>query len=165
MKYLKSVFFITIFFSLILSCKTGTHLSAPEAGDDKNVEYSQYGDQAEFKLFLADFIRSVESSNWDHVLTFFDSDNFMDQASIGIGEHQYLIEGMQLPSEEFLDEDNFLNIDHLKSLVVHEINYEIEDDYAEVSGEAILKGGNKVPFTLRIRRDSEGRFIINPPVG
>ena len=165
MKYLKTVFFISIFFSLILSCKTGTQLSSPGVSSENNTAQSQYGDQAEFKLFLHDFTKAVESGNWDHVLTFFDSENFMNQASIGVGEHQYLIEGMQLPSDEFIDEDNLLNIDNLKSLVVNKISYDIEDCYAEASGEALLKTGSKVPFTLRIMRDLEGRFTINPPLG
>lgn len=165
MKYLKSVFFISLFFTLILSCKTGIPLSVPGGNPEKNSSQSQYGEQAEFKLFLDDFLKAVESSNWDHVLAFFDSENFMEQASTGIGEHQYLIEGMQLPSDEFIDEDNFMNIDRLKSLVVKKITYSVEDYYAEVSGEAFLKTGSKVTFNLMIRRDSEGRFVITPPMG
>ncbi len=156
---------VPVFLMLIFSFSCVSGKVKGERIADQNPSQSQYGEQGEFKEFLSDFTKGVESGNWDYVLSFFDSENFMLQASIGVGEHQYLIEGMELPSDEFIDEDNFLNIDRLKSLVVKKIIYGVDDYYAEVSGEALLKTGHKVPFYLRIKRNSDGSFFISPPLG
>ncbi len=161
MKYLIRIFVVMIFCFFMLSCKTDTFMSESEY----NAQLSQYGDQTDLKQFVADFIKAVETGNRDRALIFFDRDNYLAQASIGIGKDQYLIEGLMLPAEEFIDDNNAMNINHLKSLTVKSIIYGIEDYYAEVRGEAALNSGRKVPFTLLIRRDSKGRFTINPPVG
>jgi hypothetical protein len=149
----------------MISCKTGSGHLTEKTGSEDKASHSQYGEQVKLKLFLADFARSVETGDWDRALSFFDRENYLGQVSIGIGMHQYLIEGMMLPAEEFLDDNNSLNINHLKGLAVNKISYEADDCYAEVGGEAFLSSGRKVPFTLRIIKDAKGEFTINPPVG
>lgn len=161
MRYLAVVVIIPIFCLFILSCKTGSSLSA----SGNNTDLSQYGDQNDLKQFVSDFTHSVEKGDWESVLSFFDRDNYLGQVSIGIGMHQYLIEGMMLPAEEFLDGNNTLDINNLKSLSVTRISYGADDCYALVTGEAFLSNGRRVPFSLRIQKDAQRRFTINPPVG
>ncbi len=165
MKKLKLVFIISIFLPLMLSCKTGTLLSASEDVPEKNAAQSQYGDQEELKEFLFNFTKAVESGNWDHVLTFFDRDNYLEQMSIGVGANQYIIEGMQLPVGAFAVEGGVADLNMLKSLVVINIDYAVDVCYAEARGDAVLKDGRRIPFLLFIIRYPEGNFAIAPPVG
>jgi len=165
MRSLKLVFIISMFFPLILSCKTGTLLSEPGDISENNTAQSQYGDQEELKEFLSSFTKAVESGDWDYVLTFFDRDNYLEQMSIGVGDHQYIIEGMQFPVGAFAVEEGVADLNMLKSLVVINVDYAVDICYAEVRGDAVLKDGRRIPFLLFIIRYPEGDFAIAPPVG
>ena len=126
---------------------------------------SRYGDDRELAWFLTGFSGTVEKGDWIGLLEYFDRDNYLGQALIGVGDYQYIIEGMALPMDIFIDSNAFININHLKGIGVINILYTAEDYYAVVSGTAILSDGNKVPFSIRIKRNIKGRLVISPPVG
>lgn len=159
------IFFVSISFLLIftLSCVSGKVKNHSTA--DQNSDYSQYGDQGELKEFLLDFTRAVEKGDWPAVLTFFDRDNYFEQLSIGVEKNQYIIEGMNLPMNEFAVEGNTADLSRIRSLIVINISYAVDDRYAEVSGEAVLRDGRRIPFVLLIMRYQNGKFAIAPPVG
>jgi len=149
----------------MLSCKTGSDSLTSKISSEDNASHSQYGDQVELKLFLADFAGSVERGDWDRVLTFFDRDNYLEQLSIGVEKNQYIIEGMNLPVSEFASEGKSADLSLLRSLIVINISYVAVDRYAEVRGNAVLKNGLRIPFVLLIIRYENGEFAIAPPVG
>ncbi len=154
------VFAILIFSLSCVSGKVNNHSTA-----DQNSDYSQYGGQGELKEFLLDFTKAVEKGDWPAVLTFFDWDNYLEQLSIGVEKNQYIIEGMNLPMGEFAPEGGSADLSRLRSLIVINISYAVDDRYAEVRGDALLKDGRRIPFVLLIIRYQNGKFVIAPPVG
>ena len=66
---------------------------------------------------------------------------------------------------EFAVEGNTADLSRIRSLIVINISYAVDDRYAEVSGEAVLRDGRRIPFVLLIMRYQNGKFAIAPPVG
>lgn len=159
------IFFIFIFVLLFFSFSCVSGKVKKDAAADKNSAYSQYGDQGELDEFLLDLTRAVEKGDWPAVLSFFDRDNYLEQVSIGVEKNQYIIEGMNLSMSEFNAGGESADLSRLKSLVVINIAYAVDDRYAEVRGDAVLRNGRRIPFVLLIIRYQNGKFAIAPPVG
>lgn len=159
------IFFAYISVLLILSISCASGKVKKSAAVDQNSAYSQYGDQGELKEFLVNFTVAVEKGDWSAVLSFFDRDNYLGQVSIGVEKNQYIIEGMNLPMSEFSAGGGSADLSRLRSLVVNDISYAVDDRYAEVRGDAVLRNGRRIPFVLLIIRYLDGKFAIAPPVG
>jgi hypothetical protein len=164
---------VFVFFTLcvILFCASCETSSSPEKTISPEEErlfagYArQYANDPELGTFLKKFSQAVQAADWQAVLSFFDEENYRQQTEIGIGQKQYILEGMDLSMSEFIDADDSVNLNHLQSLVYHVVSLAVDDYYAVVTGDATLANGRTIPFRLRIIRYSDGRFAIAPPLG
>lgn len=121
--------------------------------------------------FLDSLTQAVEKHDWDLVLTMFDPENFTGQKQMGIGEPQYIEEGLGLgmvgnnlvPRPG--DGSGYAKLNAIESIEIIKLNPPDAGGTMEVDGRVTLFDGSTRKVTLYLVRTPTGGYIMSPPVG
>ena len=125
---------------------------------------------ADVDRFVRSFVASLTSSDPLRALRFFAPDNRDAQRSLGVGDEQYIAEGIGLyastrddGNKGEHDPDHGRNLALIERVVVKGV--ELDGTLLFIEGQLWLRDGRRYTLGLLVQEMAPGRWVITPPLG